>query len=92
MQNRSKCITVRERNFPGAMSLHKEPFCLYCTIEHMLYFALLFSLIADILLLSIYFSSGKNHIHMKKMCVKLKIFLDIEKSKPLVCVFLFLLS
>lgn len=42
MQNRSKCITVTERNFPGAMSLHKELFCLYGTMKHMLEFALLF--------------------------------------------------
>lgn len=72
MPNGSKCITVRERNVPGATALHKEPFSLYCTVEHMLHFALLFSLIAGILLLSIYFSLGKNHIHMKKICGKLK--------------------
>lgn len=88
MQNRSKCITVRGRNFPGALSLHKEPFRLYGTVEHMLEFVLLFYLIADILLLSIYFSSGKNHSHIKKICGKLKILLEAGENKQLVCVFL----
>ena len=48
--------------------------------QHRLEFALLFLLIADILLPSIYFSLGKSHIHRKKMCSKQKTLLEAGRK------------